>query len=80
MPVFMCIRSGGQPIIELFHGYTYSGHPLAMAAGMATLDVYQEEGCYMILLLQACRSKRHQALLFLFDFSTTAFPSNACFV
>ena len=31
-------------MIELFHGYTYSGHPLAMAAGLATLDVYQEEG------------------------------------
>ena len=30
--------------IELFHGYTYSGHPLACAAGIATLDVYEEEG------------------------------------
>ena len=29
--------------IELFHGYTYSGHPLACAAGIATLDVYHEE-------------------------------------
>jgi beta-alanine--pyruvate transaminase len=29
--------------IELFHGYTYSGHPLAAAAGLATLDVYQNE-------------------------------------
>ena len=29
--------------IELFHGYTYSGHPLASAAAMATLDVYAEE-------------------------------------
>ena len=29
--------------IELFHGYTYSGHPLACAAGIATLEVYQEE-------------------------------------
>ena len=29
--------------IELFHGYTYSGHPLACAAGVATLEVYQEE-------------------------------------
>jgi len=34
----------GDPVIELFHGYTYTGHPLAMAAGMATLDTYQEEG------------------------------------
>jgi beta-alanine--pyruvate transaminase len=30
--------------IELFHGYTYSGHPLACAAGIAALDTYQEEG------------------------------------
>ncbi len=29
--------------IELFHGYTYSGHPLAMAAGNATLDLYAQE-------------------------------------
>jgi hypothetical protein len=35
--------SGGMSI-ELFHGYTYSGHPLAMAAGLAVLDVYQKEG------------------------------------
>ncbi len=30
--------------IELFHGYTYSGHPIACAAGLATLDIYREEG------------------------------------
>ena len=29
--------------IELFHGYTYSGHPLAAAAGIATLDLYKSE-------------------------------------
>jgi len=29
--------------IELFHGYTYSGHPVAAAAGLATLEVYKEE-------------------------------------
>src|SRR5256885_496219 len=32
--------------IELFHGYTYSGHPLAAAAGLATLKVYQDEGLF----------------------------------
>ncbi|MCG8693096.1 MAG: aminotransferase class III-fold pyridoxal phosphate-dependent enzyme, partial [Minwuiales bacterium] len=32
--------------IELFHGYTYSGHPLAAAAGLATLDTYQEDGLF----------------------------------
>ncbi len=30
--------------MEFFHGYTYSGHPLACAAGIATLDIYAEEG------------------------------------
>ncbi|WP_294034080.1 aspartate aminotransferase family protein [Sphingopyxis sp.] len=32
--------------IELHHGYTYSGHPLAAAAGLATLDVYQKDGLF----------------------------------
>ncbi|MDE3152913.1 MAG: aspartate aminotransferase family protein [Gemmatimonadota bacterium] len=32
--------------IELFHGYTYSGHPLASAAGLATLDLYEREGLF----------------------------------
>jgi beta-alanine--pyruvate transaminase len=30
--------------IELFHGYTYSGHPVACAAGLATLAIYEREG------------------------------------
>jgi len=32
--------------IELFHGYTYSGHPVACAAGLATLDVYEEDDLF----------------------------------
>ena len=32
--------------IELFHGYTYSGHPVACAAGLATLDIYKEEDLF----------------------------------
>jgi beta-alanine--pyruvate transaminase len=32
--------------IELFHGYTYSGHPLAAAAGLATLDLYRDENLF----------------------------------
>lgn len=32
--------------IELFHGYTYSGHPLACAAGLATLNLYKSEGLF----------------------------------
>jgi beta-alanine--pyruvate transaminase len=33
-------------MIELFHGYTYSGHPLASAAANAALDLYREEGLF----------------------------------
>jgi beta-alanine--pyruvate transaminase len=36
--------TGPEHLIEFFHGYTYSAHPLACAAGLATLDVYAEEG------------------------------------
>jgi len=32
--------------VEFFHGYTYSGHPLAAAAGLATLDLYAAEGTF----------------------------------
>ncbi len=32
--------------IELFHGYTYSGHPIAAAAALAALDAYEEDGMY----------------------------------
>ncbi|MEO1592539.1 MAG: aspartate aminotransferase family protein [Cyanobacteria bacterium J06632_22] len=40
---FMANTASG---IELFHGYTYSGHPVACAAAMATLDVYTEESLF----------------------------------
>ena len=32
--------------IEFFHGYTYSGHPAPCAAGLATLDIYENEGLF----------------------------------
>jgi beta-alanine--pyruvate transaminase len=41
--------------IELFHGYTYSGHPLACAAGLGTLDTYEDEG----LLTRAASLESH---------------------
>ncbi|ODT76768.1 MAG: omega amino acid--pyruvate aminotransferase [Pelagibacterium sp. SCN 64-44] len=36
--------TGPEHLIEFFHGYTYSGNPIASAAGLATLETYREEG------------------------------------
>ena len=44
--IYQAIVEAAAPGIELFHGYTYSGHPLAAAAGLATLDVYKEDGLF----------------------------------
>jgi len=38
------MNGAAENAIELFHGYTYSGHPVAAAAAIATLDLYQKEG------------------------------------
>jgi beta-alanine--pyruvate transaminase len=38
--------TGPEHMIELFHGYTYSGNPIASAAGIATLETYREEGLF----------------------------------
>jgi beta-alanine--pyruvate transaminase len=37
---------GPEAAVELFHGYTYSSHPTACAAGIATLDIYEREGIF----------------------------------
>jgi beta-alanine--pyruvate transaminase len=37
---------GPETMPDLFHGYTYSGHPLASAAAIATLDLYRDEGIF----------------------------------
>ncbi|NTF09653.1 aspartate aminotransferase family protein [Agrobacterium rubi] len=42
--VYDALMNGPENQIELFHGYTYSGHPVACAAGIATLEIYEEEG------------------------------------
>ena len=44
--IYEAHMSGPEHLVELFHGYTYSGHPLAVAAGLATLDVYKNEGLF----------------------------------
>jgi beta-alanine--pyruvate transaminase len=41
--VYDGLMRGSQSQIELFHGYTYSGHPVACAAGIANLKIFQEE-------------------------------------
>ena len=38
--------NGPEHMIELFHGYTYSGSPIASAAGLATLEIYREEALF----------------------------------
>lgn len=40
------VVNGAPDGIELFHGYTYSGHPLAAAAALAALELYAEEGLF----------------------------------
>lgn len=62
------IVNGAADGIELFHGYTYSGHPLASAAGLAALDIYEKEklfdkadelGGYFADAAHSLRGKRH---------------------
>lgn len=42
--IYQALMTGPENAIELFHGYTYSGHPVACAAGIATLEIYESEG------------------------------------
>ena len=44
--VHEAFMTGPENMIDLFHGYTYSGHPLACAAALATLDIYAEENLF----------------------------------
>jgi beta-alanine--pyruvate transaminase len=52
---------GPDHAIELFHGYTYSGHPLACAAALATLDVYRDEKLFE--RVRALEPKWYDALM-----------------
>jgi len=40
------VLQASETAMEFFHGYTYSGHPAACAAGLATLDIYRREGLF----------------------------------
>ncbi len=42
--IYDTFMTGPEHLIEFFHGYTYSSHPLACAAGLATLETYADEG------------------------------------
>jgi beta-alanine--pyruvate transaminase len=44
--LFDAFMGGPDNAIDMFHGYTYSGHPLACAAALATLDTYEEENLF----------------------------------
>jgi beta-alanine--pyruvate transaminase len=44
--IYEAFMKGPEHVIELFHGYTYSGHPIAAVAGLATLEAYKEEGVF----------------------------------
>jgi beta-alanine--pyruvate transaminase len=45
-PIHEAFMRGPEHVVELFHGYTYSAHPLACAAGLATLDLYRDESLF----------------------------------
>jgi beta-alanine--pyruvate transaminase len=44
--IYQALMQGPEEMVEFFHGYTYSGHPVAAAAGLATLAAYEEEGSF----------------------------------
>src|SRR5712691_5530756 len=44
--IYDAFMRGPEHVTELFHGYTYSAHPLACAAGLATLDLYRDEDLF----------------------------------
>jgi beta-alanine--pyruvate transaminase len=44
--IYDAFMQGPEDAIELFHGYTYSGHPVAAAAAVASLDIYRDEDLF----------------------------------
>ena len=44
--IYETFMQGPENAVDFFHGYTYSGHPVACAASLATLDIYEKEGLF----------------------------------
>jgi beta-alanine--pyruvate transaminase len=44
--MYDAFMTGPEHVVEFFHGYTYSAHPLACAAGLAALDLYRDEDLF----------------------------------
>ncbi|MDO8290358.1 MAG: aspartate aminotransferase family protein [Parvibaculum sp.] len=67
--IYDAFQTGPDHLIDLFHGYTYSGHPLAAAAGIATLDLYKRENLFERaremepVFAEAIMSLRHHKLV-----------------
>jgi beta-alanine--pyruvate transaminase len=62
--IYDAFMQGPANMIEIFHGYTYSGHPVAAAAGLAAMNVYDEEGTFE---QAAALETRFEDLLHSFD-------------
>src|SRR6266480_2783748 len=45
-PIYDAFMRGPEHVVELFHGYTYSAHPLACAGGLAALELYRDDGLF----------------------------------
>ena len=60
--IYDAFMNGPDHVIELFHGYTYTGHPMAAAAGVATLELYKNENLFERALKlggRFCRCRIH---------------------
>jgi beta-alanine--pyruvate transaminase len=44
--IYDAFQNSADHVIELFHGYTYTGHPIAAAAGLATMNLYRDENLF----------------------------------
>lgn len=59
------LMNGPEGVVELFHGYTYSGHPIGCAAGLATLDIYARDN--LLTRAAAVAKYWHDAIMTLRD-------------